>query len=119
MVGILVPITLFICATIVIVGFFYLSHKNKRNILDTIQKSIDSGNALTPELLDKISNVQPPRVRDLRRGVVLLSIGLASFVAGFLFTDPDAREVFKIIALLPGFVGIGFLTVWKMNRYKD
>ncbi|WP_223669518.1 DUF6249 domain-containing protein [Kangiella shandongensis] len=119
MTAIVVPVTLFICTTIVLIGFFYLSHKNKRIILDTIQKSIDSGNPLTPELLEQISNVQPPRVKDLRRGIVLLSIGVASFVAGLLFSDPDVSEAFKIIALLPGFIGIGFLIVWKMNRYKD
>ncbi|NVK21069.1 MAG: hypothetical protein HWD86_00995 [Kangiellaceae bacterium] len=114
-----VPVIFFICTACVIVAFFYLSHKNKLATLDTIQKSVDSGQPLTPEMLDKISNVQPPRVKDLRRGVVLLALGLAGFVASFMFSHEEPQEAFRIISMLPLFVGAGFLLVWKMNRYKD
>lgn len=119
MAGEWIPIILFICFTVVLVSYFYLSHKNKLSILGTIEKSIESGNPLTPEMLDKISKVTPARVKDLRRGIVLMALGLAAMVASFLFSHEDPAEVFRILSLLPLFVGAGFLLVWKLNRYAD
>lgn len=114
-----IPITLFICLAVVIVFFFYLSHKNKVGLLDTVNRSVDKGNALTPEVLEKLSSSVPVRVRDLRRGIVFLSIACACICASFFIPDRDGVTGMRIFASFPLFIGAGFMLVWKMNRYKD
>ncbi len=118
-VEVIIPVASFFMVTIIVVTFLYLSHKNKLAIQDTIRKSLDQGNALTPELLEKLGTTPSPRIRDLRRGVVLSAIGIAAILAGLLINDNDASTGFVIIGLFPLLMGAGFLLVWKMNRYND
>lgn len=119
MAEVLIPIVAFLSMAAVLISLFYLKYKSKIGVLKTIQKSIDSGTPLTPELLEKMSNVQPPRVKDLRRGVVLSALGLAILAASFFVSHSEPQEALRIISMLPLFVGAGFLLVWKLNRYKD
>ncbi len=117
-----VPLIVFGSFAGVIISYFMYAHKNKVVIMKTIEKAVENGTNLTPELLEKLSNsktVQPPRVKDLRRGIVLASIGIAGFVASFMFSHPEPQEAFRILSMLPLFMGAGFLLVWKLNRYED
>lgn len=118
-VEVIIPVSSFLMVTIIVVVFLYLSHKNKQAIQDTIRKSLDQGNALTPELLEKLGTTPSPRIRDLRRGVVLAAIGMAAILAGLVIDDKDATTGFIITGLFPLMMGVGFLLVWKMNRYND
>ncbi len=118
-VEVVIPVSSFIMVTIIVVTFLYLSHKNKQAVQDTIRKSLDQGNPLTPELLEKLGTSPSPRIRDLRRGVVLAAIGIAAVLAGLVIDDNDGTTGFIIIGLFPLLMGAGFLLVWKMNRYND
>ena len=114
-----IPVVAIIGFTVVLVTFFYLSHKNKSAIQETIKKSLDMGQELSPEILERLGTHHSPRVRDLRRGVVLMSLGVAGLVAGSMFVDPDDSMGFVAISMFPLFLGLGFLIVWKLNRYND
>ncbi|WP_251357941.1 DUF6249 domain-containing protein [Kangiella sp. TOML190] len=117
-----IPIVMFISLAAVIISFFYYGHKNKLATMKTVQKAVENGSNLTPELLEKLSHskaVQPPRIKDLRRGIILSALGVAGVVASFMFSSPEPKEFFRIISLLPLFIGAGFLLVWKLNRYND
>lgn len=114
-----IPIILFLSIAAVAITWLLLSHRNKVALLSTIEKSINGGTPMTPEMLERISYNQSPRVKDLRRGVVLMALGLAGIMAGYLSGDVDARTPFLMISMLPLFMGAGFLVVWGMNRYRD
>lgn len=114
-----IPVILFVCVAVVAIAFMVFSHRNKIALLTTIEKSIDTGAPLTAEMLERISYNQSPRVKDLRRGVVLVALGLAGVMAGILVGDTDARTPFMMLSMLPLFMGAGFLVVWGMNRYRD
>lgn len=118
----MIPFVVFGSLAAVIISYFSYAHKNKVATLRTIEKAVENGTNLTPELLEKMSQTkaaQSPRVKDLRRGVTLAALGIAGFAASFMFTDPEPREVFSILSMLPLFLGAGFLLVWKLNRYQD
>ncbi|NVJ65487.1 MAG: hypothetical protein HWE16_03300 [Gammaproteobacteria bacterium] len=119
---ILIPFFVFASLAAVIISYFSFGHKNKVATLKTIEKAVENGTNLTPELLEKLSQskaAQPPRVKDLRRGIILAAIGIAFFTASFMFSHKDPQEAFRIISMLPFFMGAGFLLVWKLNRYDD
>ncbi|WMS86980.1 DUF6249 domain-containing protein [Pleionea litopenaei] len=116
---IFIPITMFIMMAAVLIVYFYFARKNKEGIQETIRRSIEHGQQLTPELLEKLSGAHSPKVKDLRRGVVLCALGIAGFFAGFVLKEPDASEVFMMLSLFPLFIGAGFLLVWKLDRYND
>ncbi len=114
-----IPIVAMLASAAVLISFFYLSHRNKKAIQDTIRHSIDQGNPLTPEILEKLGTNHSPRVKDLRRGIVLAALGLAFMLAGLIVNDPDGTVGMMVSGMFPLMVGLGFLLVWKLNRYND
>jgi len=113
----LVVILLF--GAVVIIGLF-LSHARRMKPHQVLEKSIDKGYELTPEVLEKVSQVKTPKDRDLRRGITLISISIAVFLFSYAIPDEDdAKIFFRAMALFPFFIGCGFLLMWKLNRYDD
>ena len=112
----LIPITLFAVIGIVVIGYFYWNHKNRASIMKTVQKAIDRGGDLTPELLTQLGATGNPRIRDMRRGIVFLSLGVAGLLCSMFFPDPDVVNGIRAGSVFPLMLGIGFLIVWKLNK---
>lgn len=114
--GLMVPIVMFIMLGIVIIGYFYWNHKNRLSIMDTVQKAIDTGQELTQELLVQLGAAVNPRVRDMRRGIVFLSLGIAGLLCSLFFNDPEVVNGIRAGSVFPLMLGFGFLLVWKLNK---
>lgn len=114
--GIMVPIVMFIMLGIVIIGYFYWNHKNRLSIMDTVQKAIDTGKELTPELLVQLGAAVDPKIRDMRRGIVFLSLGIAGLLCSLFFSDPEVINGIRAATVFPLMLGVGFLIVWKLNK---
>lgn len=117
--SILIPITLFIAVATVLIVAIVLGYKSKVAVQETIRRSIEQGHQVTPELLTKLGGAHSPKVKDLRRGVVIFAIGVAAMAAGLIVDDPDATIGIMMLGVFPLFIGAGFLLVWKLNRYND
>ena len=114
--GMMVPITLFIVSGFVAWGFMFYNHKNRNAIMETVQKSMDTGSDLTPDLLAKLGAAINPKIRDMRRGVVILSIGIAGVLCSMFFSDTDVVAGIRAGSMFPLMMGAGFLLVWRLNR---
>ena len=109
-----IPIVLFIVIGFVTAVYFYWNNRNRQAIMDTVQKAMDNGKELTPELLIQMGAAVNPRARDLRRGIVILSIGIATLLCSLFFQDPDVISGIRAGSMFPLFMGAGFLLVWKL-----
>ena len=114
--GEMVPIILFIVTGFVVVGYFYWNHKNRADIMGTVQKALDSGSALSAELLAQLGAAVNPRIRDLRRGVLFLAVGIAGVLCSLFFDEPEVVSGIRAGSMVPLLLGAGFLLVWKLNR---
>ena len=114
--GLWIPIVLFIVTGFCTIAFFYFNHKNRDAIMNTVQKAMDTGSDLTPDLLAKLGAAINPKVRDMRRGIVLLSIGIACLLCSIFFTDTDVVSGIRAGSMFPLMMGLGFLLVWKLNK---
>ena len=114
--GELIPIVMFIVIGFGVLGYFYWNHKNRSSIMETVQKAIDKGDTLTPELLTQLGAAGNPRVRDMRRGIVFLSLGIAGLLCSLFFGDADVINGIRAGSVFPLMLGIGFLIVWKLNK---
>jgi len=114
--GILVPIVMFIMLGIVLVAYFFWNHKNRDSIMATVQKAIDNGKELTPELLSHLGAAVNPRMRDMRRGIVFLSLGIAGLMCSLFFDVPEVVNGIRAGSVFPLMLGVGFLLVWKLNK---
>lgn len=111
-----IPIILFIVSGIAALGYFYWNHKNKASVMETVQKAMDTGSPITADLLAKLGAALNPRARDLRRGVVVLAIGIAGFIASLFFSDPEVITGLRASSVFPLLVGAAFLVVWRLTR---
>jgi hypothetical protein len=112
----MIPIVLFVVIGFCSWGYFYWNHKNRASIMETVQKALDQGGELTPELLSQLGAAVNPRAKDLRRGVVFLSLGVAGFLCSLFFPDPEVVNGIRAGTMFPLLLGIGFLIVWKLNK---
>lgn len=114
--GIFIPIVMFIMLGIVLVAYFFWNHKNRDSIMATVQKAIDNGKELTPELLSQLGAAVNPRMRDMRRGIVFLSLGIAGLMCSLFFDVPEVVNGIRAGSVFPLMLGVGFLLVWKLNK---
>jgi hypothetical protein len=114
--GLWIPVVLFIVTGFCTIGFLYFNHKNRNAIMETVQKSMDTGSDLTPDLLAKLGAAINPKIRDMRRGIVLLSIGIAGFMCTLFFAEADIVSGIRAGSVFPLMMGAGFLLVWKLNK---
>ena len=112
----MIPITLFIVLGIAVLGYFYWNYQNRVTIMKTVEKAMEKGQELTPELLVQLGAAGNPRIRDMRRGVVFLSLGVAGGLCSLFFADPEVVNGIRAATVFPLMLGIGFLIVWKLNR---
>ena len=114
--AIIVPVAFFIALTIIVVTALYINHKNKSKIQDTLQLSIDKGQDLSPDLVKAILRDKP--FDDLKKGVILITIGLS--IAVFSLFDATEQDFEMIgIGLIPVIVGLGYIVVWKLRPKFD
>lgn len=116
MVGEFIPIVLFVVIGVIALGYFYWNHKNRQGVMDTVQKAIATGGEFSPELLAQLGAAVDPRVRDLRRGVIFLALGVAGLLCSLFFDEAAVVNGIRAGSMFPLLLGGGFLLVWKLNR---
>ena len=82
--ALLIPITLFVCVALMVLGFFYFQYR-----------------------------VDPARNRDLRFGVVAIAIGIAIASFGWILGEPDTVRPLMGVGNLPILVGVAMLLLAK------
>lgn len=111
-----VPIVLFVVIGLVVVGYFYWNHRNRADVMKTVQTAIEKGGELNADLLTQLGAAVNPRVRDLRRGIIFIAVGIAGLLCGVLLDVPEAVNGIIAGSMFPLLLGAGFLLVWKLNR---
>ncbi len=98
-----------VAGPIVLVGMI-LWYKSRRTRManETALKLAEAGQPIPPELFAGSED----SASDLRRGVVLIGLGLA--LGAFMYQIDKPWSV----GLIPLFMGLGYLVVWKMESGK-
>ena len=110
-----------IIGTFTLIIILHMSNRFKLKVKthELLEKSIDKGIDVTPELLEKLNQDRSPRFKDFRRGIIMMAVGAAVFCFSLVIPTDDTAKVFRGLSLLPLFIGAGFLLVWKLNNYND
>ena len=120
-VAILIPIVMFIAIAVVMCVYYYMRHRTGEAVQKTVRTAIEQGQQLTPEILERLGQApkrKPAdlRMADLRRGVVLISVGLGIAAFGVLVGEDDAMRPLLAIGSLPFLVGVAYLGLWKFGK---
>jgi len=108
-----IPILLAFAIMGVFIGFFYYNSRTKISLHNALEKALEKGEKLTPELLKTLQTPSRGKFGDLRKGVLWLAFGIAAVIAAIFIQGPAHNAVF--LALFPVFIGLGYVVIWKLN----
>lgn len=112
----IVFVTLFGAPVLIVAVIMYFGFSKNRMMHRTIRMMVEKGQPVPPALLAP----QPPAVRqrsDMRRGVVLVMVGLGVML--FFGAVNDWEGGAWTIGIIPFLIGLGYLLVWKLEGKKD
>ncbi|MCY3605292.1 MAG: DUF6249 domain-containing protein [Gammaproteobacteria bacterium] len=103
------------------VAWFYFKFKKDREIQNTLRTALEKGHEVPAELLEQISDpkVQPKKDQDLRRGIVLVAVGLGIGAFGYLVGEDDAFGPLAGIGSIPLLIGLGLTLLWVLRSRHD
>lgn len=118
---------------VIIVGPRYLRSRDRDKLHETLRIAYEKGQPVPPELIEALISDNKPAAasapapdRDLRRGLVLLFIGLGFAAGGYalylgisVFSDDAAwitGESIAAVGAIPGFIGLAYLVLWLVKR---
>ncbi len=110
---------LFIFGPIVLipVAWMFFRFKRDRDIQNTLRTALEKGHEVPAELLEQISDPKAPpkKDQDLRRGVVLVAVGLGIGAFGYLVGEDDAFGPLAGIGSIPLLIGLGLTLLWVLR----
>lgn len=110
---------MFLVAGGALLGLFVTMLKREQARQQTLQKAMENGQQLTPELVNTLGNSIDLEARDFRRGIIITMFGLAFLLVTLLVPmHPEPKSVVPFLSLFPLFIGIGYLVVWKTKAGK-
>ena len=117
--GLWVPIGFFIAFTIMVVTFVYFKHKTRMETQRTFRLALEKGNELSPEFIKQLGEPEPPKDRDLRRGLIWTAVGIATALFAVILDEADAVGPLLGISAFPTLVGVAYLIMWRFGPKKD
>jgi hypothetical protein len=114
-----IPIVMFAGLTIVFCMLFWFRFRARSEMQQTIRMALDKGHELTPEIIDRLGHPKAGKFKDLRLGVIWLSIAAGLVLIGFAVPEPDALRGLLAGAALPFAIGVAYLVLYRFTRVED
>lgn len=109
----IVFLTIFGAPVLIVTMILYFGFSKSRMTHRTIRMMIEKGQPVPPELLAQPAPA-PRQHSDMRRGVVLVMVGLGLML--FLGAVNDWGGGVWALGIIPLLIGVGYLLVWKLER---
>jgi hypothetical protein len=106
-------LTIFGAPVLIVAVILYFGFSKSRMTHRTIRMMVEKGQPVPAELLAPPPPAQRQR-SDMRRGVVLVMIGLGLMI--FLGAVNEWEGGAWAIGIIPFLIGLGYLLVWKLER---
>jgi len=109
----LIPIVMFISLAVVMIALLWFRWRARDGMQQTIRMALDKGHELTPEIIDRLGHPKAGKYKDMRLGIIWLSIALGIALMA-LAVGSFAVEAFHgtiATAALPFAIGIGYLVI--------
>jgi Domain of unknown function (DUF6249) len=124
---VLVPLAFFAFLAAVILIPAYFRSQERARMHETLRIAYDKGQPVAPEMIELLqkgadrNGLRNSPDRDLRIAVILLGVGLGLVAMSFALGHIEGTEAqYSTLAgaSIPGFIGLGFLGLWLINRKK-
>ena len=111
-------VVIIVAIAVAVVALFFIAQVSRvmrnRSRHATLRKSVESGQPLTPELVENLDRAPEPGAADQRIGFVLIALGLALVVAAAINGSNDFRDL-AALSIFPLFVGAALLLRLRLS----
>ena len=113
-----IPIFLFAAIVAIIWLFSHYNYKKRLTAHETLRLAVEKGQEVSPEMVERMSYLNDPVKSDLRRGILLIGVGLAFMVVGAIVPHDEPEAVRGIIgvASFPIILGVAYLGLWRFSH---
>lgn len=115
----LIPIVMFVVIGIVLGLFYYFRYRTRTEMQRTVRIALERGQDLSPELIDRLGEQRHSPTSDLRRGMIAVALAIALVIFGFILDEAEAVRPLIATAMLPLFVGLAYLVLWRLKAGKE
>lgn len=119
---ILIPLAFFVMVGTVFWIIFHNGQKKQAAFHETVRKAIEAGSPLSQDLIQALGT--PRKANDLRRGLILLALGVACVIFGVMLGVGD-RDPFEEMAIglgigaFPGLIGLVLIGYHFLAKNQD
>jgi hypothetical protein len=107
-------LTVFGAPVLIVAVIMLINYAKSRSLHRTVQTMVEKGQPIPAALL---APPAVPRPRsDLRRGIILVMVGLG---IGVFLAINDSGDSSWSVGAIPFLIGVGYLLVWKLEKKKD
>ena len=117
--GLWIPIVLFVVSGICIGLALHYRFKSRQEMQLTVRNIVDSGQSMSPDALRELTEALFPPRSDLRRGVLLTSVGIALVIFAFVVDEGEAVGPLIGLSAFPFLMGIAYFGLSRMNKDKS
>jgi Flp pilus assembly protein TadB len=117
----LIPIVMFIVTGGVFWLFFLFRHRGRAEKQKTIRLALEKGTDLGPDFVNMLSEPEPPKNRDLRRGLIWMSLAVALALCGFATAFFSIESLYGCLAgaAFPFCIGAAYLIMWRYGSATE
>lgn len=116
---ILVPLGLFAIIPITVWAVSHARRKSHKAATEVMKTMVDKGEKLTPETIRALG-IRPKRKHgDLRTGLILIALAIATILFGGVIPEEEAPEIFNGIAMFPLLIGAVYVALWVFIGRKN
>lgn len=116
--GIVIPVTMFVSTAVVMIVWFYFKHRARVETQHTFRLALEKGSELSPEFIKQLGEPEPDERRDLRRGLIWLSLAVGLVLIGVAVPEPDALRGLLAGAALPFSIGCAYMIMYRFGIKK-
>lgn len=116
---VLIPFIVFSSFAITFIAWLFFRHKTRVESQHTIRLALEKGNELSPEFIKQIGEPEPPKDRDLRRGMIWIAIGISLALLAVGIPEDDATGPMLGSASFPTLIGVAYLIMWRYGTRKQ
>lgn len=98
--------------------FSHYNYKKRLTAHETLRLTVEKGQEVSPEMVERMSYLSDPVKSDLRRAILLIAFGIAFVVLAFIMPldDDEALRGMLAVASVPVVLGIAYLGLWRFSH---
>jgi len=115
----LIPFFMMLVLVVAYICWISFRHKAKLATQETLRLALDKGAELSPEFIKQLSDPEPPKDRDLRRGLIWIALGLAFGLLGLGIPDEEATPILMGVAAFPFLIGAAYMIMYRYGSKTE